>query len=63
MAKPSPKLDLAMQAVVDDLGITREEAGQMIRAGLEQAAIGARIYGMFLSGEVRERDARAPTSR
>lgn len=49
-AQPDP----AMQRVVDDLGITREEAGRMIRAGLEQARIGARLYGMFVAGEVKE---------
>ncbi len=49
-AQPAP----TMQRVVDDLGITREEAGRMIRAGLEQAAIGARLVGMFVSGEIKE---------
>lgn len=58
--KVAPNPD--MQQVVDDLRITRAEAGAMIRAGLEQAAIGALLYGMFVSGEVDEPAVTAPAA-
>ena len=42
-----------MQDVVDELGATQEEASAMMKAGFEMVAMGARLYGAFLSGEVK----------
>lgn len=44
---------LTMQEVVGQLGATKEEASAMMRHGFEMVAMGARLYGAFLSGEAK----------
>lgn len=50
---PEAPLPATMQDVVDQLGITPEDAAGMIRHGFEMMAAGTRLYSAFLFGEVR----------